>query len=373
MINENESPENNKEPLSSMQFRCDNCGSDMIYTPETNSLYCKTCNSTKKVEVKPFEIIENNLDETFKRLEDNKVEINKNSGLTEVECKSCGGKSIFNGNVFANKCVYCGSSMVATVENSSYIKPEYIIPFSVTKKEADLKIYDWIKGKFFMDSNFKRTLKNDGLYGVYVSYWTFDVNVDVEYNAMRCRSNNSISKPIDNELSLDLGVESQWLNAKGKFSQFYDDILVPGVSSQIPDIYNQTANFDTKNLVPYDEQYVVGFIAMKYDLDLESAWIVAKSQCSENIQRDVRRHIGGEQINNLEMIQNLSNMKFKQIVLPIWISGYTHKGKVYTFIVNGQNGTVSGTYPFNKYKVIFIGAIVTLIWIAFVIMIFTAI
>lgn len=356
---------NTAQNLEGMQYKCQNCGSEMLYNPETNSLFCETCKSTRVIEVKDFEIIENNLDEAFNRLKEKKVEINEDSNLTEVACKSCGGKSIFSGSVFASKCVYCGSSLVATVKNSTYIQPEYIVPFSVTKEEADMKIKNWTKDKYFMNSGFKKTLNNDGLYGVYVSYWTFDVDVETKYNFLNPQNRH-------NQIGLD-PIQSKVPNPSGNLRTFYDDILVPGVSRQIPEIYNQTHNFDTKKLVPYDEQYITGFIAMKYELDLKTAWLVAKQECKANIERDIRRKIHSESVINLNITPILEDIKFKQIVLPIWISGYTHNGRTYKCIVNGQNGAVSGEYPKNKSKLILLGTIAIIFWLMVVIMIFSSI
>lgn len=42
---------------------------------------------------------------------------------------------------------------------------------------------------------------------------------------------------------------------------------------------------------------------------------------------------------------------FKHIILPVWISSYTYKEKIYNVYINGQNGRVVGEYPKDPIKV----------------------
>lgn len=48
------------------------------------------------------------------------------------------------------------------------------------------------------------------------------------------------------------------------------------------------------------------------------------------------------------------NIKFKHILLPIWISAYTYKNKTYNYMVNGQNGKVKGEAPLSFLKILLI-------------------
>ena len=39
-------------------------------------------------------------------------------------------------------------------------------------------------------------------------------------------------------------------------------------------------------------------------------------------------------------------------MLPVWISSFTYKGKIYQFMVNGQTGKVSGKVPISPWRVL---------------------
>ncbi len=342
------------EVMDGLQFRCQNCGSEMVYNPETETLHCDTCDTTKEIEVEDFSIIENDFHKAIEKLEKSKVKITKDSIINEVECKGCGARSIYNGTVFSDKCVYCGSSYVVLVEEGDYIKPEYVVPFKIEKNVADRRISTWAKSKFYMNSEFKKTLRTDGMYGVYISYWTFDTNTVTPYSARRgdyyyVKVNKSRQR------------KTRWKNVKGTHSEFLDDVLVPGISAKIPNIAEQSARFDTSFAVPYDEQYISGFLAMKYDIELEAAWEIGKDICKERIELHIKEEIGGDTVANLKMAYNMSDITFKHVILPLWLNGFTYKDKVYTFIVNGQNGSVTGKYPLDVLRII-LTVVVLILW-----------
>ena len=46
-----------------------------------------------------------------------------------------------------------------------------------------------------------------------------------------------------------------------------------------------------------------------------------------------------------------SNITYKYLMLPVYISSFTYKDKVYQFMVNGQSGKVGGKSPVSALKV----------------------
>ena len=64
-----------------------------------------------------------------------------------------------------------------------------------------------------------------------------------------------------------------------------------------------------------------------------------------------RRDIGGNQQRIQDVATRYSNVKFKHVLLPVWISAYRYRDKPYRFLVNGQTGAVSGESPTSWIKV----------------------
>lgn len=61
-----------------------------------------------------------------------------------------------------------------------------------------------------------------------------------------------------------------------------------------------------------------------------------------------------------------AQVRFKHLLLPMWISSFRYKEKVYRFIVNARTGEVAGERPWSVIKIVFtvlvvIGVIVAIV------------
>ena len=68
-----------------------------------------------------------------------------------------------------------------------------------------------------------------------------------------------------------------------------------------------------------------------------------------------------DRIRNLRIESSFSKLTYKYLLLPVWISSYKYKEKVYQFMVNGQTGKVSGKTPISIPKIVITGIAVVLI------------
>jgi hypothetical protein len=71
------------------------------------------------------------------------------------------------------------------------------------------------------------------------------------------------------------------------------------------------------------------------------------------IRSDIRSDIGGDEQRIHSHSTDYSDITFKHILLPIWISSYRFKEKVYRFLVNARSGEVQGERPYSWIKILF--------------------
>ena len=69
------------------------------------------------------------------------------------------------------------------------------------------------------------------------------------------------------------------------------------------------------------------------------------------IDRDIRRDIGGDEQRITSRNTRYDDVRFKHILLPVWISSYRYADKVYRFVVNGRTGEVQGERPWSAWKI----------------------
>ncbi|MGN1096073.1 MAG: hypothetical protein ACI4QR_06760, partial [Eubacteriales bacterium] len=110
--------------------------------------------------------------------------------------------------------------------------------------------------------------------------------------------------------------------------------------------------------------YVAGFASERYSVGLKAAWEKAKNfiknRLFSNIERKISSQYATNHVDSLNVKTSYRNITYKYLMLPVWISSFTYKGKIYQFMVNGQTGKVSGKAPISPLRV----AIAVLIGIA---------
>ena len=60
-----------------------------------------------------------------------------------------------------------------------------------------------------------------------------------------------------------------------------------------------------------------------------------------------------DHVRNFNGKTSYSNITYKYLMLPVWLSCFNYKDKTYQFIVNGQSGKVGGNYPISPWRVAF--------------------
>ncbi|MGQ8868898.1 hypothetical protein [Myroides sp. TSA_177.3] len=78
-----------------------------------------------------------------------------------------------------------------------------------------------------------------------------------------------------------------------------------------------------------------GFITEKYQIEIKEAYDQVCSWVYEEERIRVRRHIGGDQQRIHHSNTDVSQVTFKHILLPLYVSSFRYKNKQYTFYVNG--------------------------------------
>ena len=68
--------------------------------------------------------------------------------------------------------------------------------------------------------------------------------------------------------------------------------------------------------------------------------------------RDSILAMGYDQAQVLEVQFSCSNVTYKHVLLPLWSAVFSHKGKLYQYLINGETGKVSGGRPYSAPKIV---------------------
>lgn len=340
---------------------CNSCGASMTYKPGSQMLVCDYCGSTKKIETGGANINERDFLSFMQNYEKESFTTTK-----VVECYTCHAKTTINEHLKSMSCPYCSSPLVEkNIHEERYIKPEYIAPFIVDKGQVAHLLHGWIKGLWFAPNKIQRGLFSpENLKGVYVPFWTYDMQTYTQYSGERGDAyyvtvGSGENKRRERRIS--------WKNVQGTVSYFYDDLLISGNKTLKADLLQSiSSSWNPKAIQPIKEDYLKGFITEKYQIDIKEAYDQARNIVYQHERERVRRAIGGDQQRIHRTDTDLSQITFKHILLPLFVSTFTYRNKKYTYYVNGVTGKVSGEQPYSAWKIGCTTVLVILVLILFI-------
>ena len=347
-------------------FPCTGCGAKLSFSPGTKELRCEYCATANPIPEDGENVEELDFDTYLQALE-GKMEVEE---VEEVRCEKCGAEQSMAGHLFAGHCTFCGAAIVSKGYASRRIKPKSLVPFQVTRDRAAEAFRRWVRGLWLAPGDLKRYAQKDaGLAGVYLPYWTYDCRTASDYAGERgddywttetYTTQDSQGKSVTQTRQVK---HTRWTPAAGHVERFHDDVLVMASKSLPPRITGSVMRFDLKGLVPYQPQFVSGFQAEAYQVTLREGFPIAKQSIDEAVRALIRRDIGGDQQRIHSVSTRYSGVKFKHVLLPVWISAYRYRDKAYRFLINGQTGEVSGESPKSWWKIaaIALGVLVLLI------------
>lgn len=358
----------NTQPITDvLQTKCKSCGGFMQYSPADEDLKCIYCGYTGGLDKTPVEIEENDF-EYWKNRADESID-EEVVEIPEIKCRQCGATTTLPENTSAAKCAFCGTPLIMNEASvKRFWQPEYLLPFKVTEKGSNENFKRWLGKKWFLPSQLKKSgVSTDRFKGVYLPFWTYDANTYTVYTGKRGENRTEVSR--NNKGEEVRRTVTDWYNTSGSVEVFFDDIVVPA-SKTLPDsIMNRLTNWDMMNCVGYKKEFLAGFITEIYQRDFREAIGDAKDKMDSVIEDTIKADIGGDKQKITSSSTQYNNVKFKHLLLPVWISAFKFNNKVYQFVVNGRTGQVIGQYPKDKVKIIML-VIAIIAVIAALIMIF---
>ena len=334
----------------SEKFPCHECGAGMRWDPDHDALACDYCGATREVEVLEDEILERPLEEAGDAARGLGLE------LRVVQCKTCGARLTLEPHVTSDSCAYCGSTNVMMQDaNRNAIRPESLVPLDVGKRQVEEQFRKWLRKLWFRPNELKRTKRFDAV-GIYVPFWTFDCAASSQWTAMSGTYYYvPVTQPtmVNGKLQMITTMQQRvrWKPAHGERSDVYDDRHVHASKGRCAEHERELGPFDTSALVPYRPEYLAGWRADEYQVDLADAW---ETGCGE-IHADQRRRCGsdvpGDTHRDLRVRTELADVRWKHVLLPIWSLSYRFRGEVYAVLIHGQTGRVVGKAPYSIAKI----------------------
>jgi len=279
--------------------------------------------------------------------------------LTEritVKCTTCGAETTLAPNVTSDRCPFCGSAIVAEGSSKKIIRPKSLLPFHVTRGQATASFRSWIAGLWFAPSELSRRAEAAQITGVYMPCWTYDSDTRSEYTGERGDDywdTETYTTTVNGrtETRTRQVQRTRWWPVSGVVDNTFDDVLVLASRSLPEKLASNLEPWDLKSLVPYQDEYLSGFVAESYQVGLPEGFEVAKQIMDGYIAQSIRQDIGGDHQRIHSVNTQHFNVTFKHALLPVWISAYRYADKTFRFLVNARSGEVQGERPYSVVKI----------------------
>lgn len=331
-----------------LTFPCEQCGSALEYSPGSDQLRCGHCGHTQAI-AGERSVLEHDFQDMLQRIARAPA---TSLGEHTIQCEGCGAQAMLAGQ--AGRCAFCGAPVVMDVkELGEIVPPESLLPFGIDGARAREAFRQWVSKRWFAPNDLKKLAQVHGIDGVYLPYWTYDSSTTTRYNGLRGDHYYVTESYTDaqGQRQSRRVRKTRWRPASGRVEVEFDDVLVCASSTLPRPLIEKLEPWDLANLRGFEAGYLSGFMAERYKIGLEDGFQIADERMQPKIRAAIRDDIGGDEQQILTMSVRHADVRCKHILLPLWISSFRYKEKVYRFIVNARTGEVAGERPWSAAKI----------------------
>ena len=267
-------------------------------------------------------------------------------GLRSFTCSSCGAGLTVDASTAVTECPYCGNTAVVAGTFIDESKPDYVIPFKMTKDAAIESLNGYYKGKKFLPSEFAEANKVEHIQGVYVPFWLYDADMEGQANfvAKKVRTYT-----VGDEQVTETDVYNAFRSGDVSFSRVPVDC-----SNKMPNGHMDAIEpFDYSEIKPFSVAYMPGYLAERYDEDANTCKCRADTRMENSLEEELRNTVVGySSVDRGNVKSNITYTKLAHALLPVWMLHTRWEEKDYLFAMNGQTGRFVGDLPVSKAKVL---------------------
>lgn len=349
-------------------YKCPNCGADMAFDTGSGKLKCNSCGREDSIEEMAGQPdssddaqVSYEMDEDDKRALQNSFDNDyddpssddepshhhtfREGEVTEYHCKNCGAVLLTEPQTAATNCSFCGAGVVLSDRLSGSLAPESVIPFSISKAQAQEAFKKWCKKGLLTPSDFKVADRIKDITGLYVPFWLFDLNGrgEVEATCTRVRTYT----------------RGDWVYKETKYYHVYRKVdlnylKVPCDASKKMDdgMMDKLEPYPYNNLKAFQMPYLAGYIAEKYDYTDEELLPRVKNRVHSYVDSYISSTISGyTTVHYNRKDISIRKKRSGYVLLPVWMVCYDFRQAEHTFAMNGQTGKIVGKPPISASKV----------------------
>ena len=317
-------------------YKCPTCGAGLVFDPKTQKLQCLSCRNQYD-----SESVENIKLDTAKETESSILNTQEDYEAISYKCSHCGAELITTDETITTFCSFCRTGTMLDRKIVKKKKPDYVIPFKLTKKDCEQIYINKIKKSIFAPKNMIDTQEVEKIRGIYMPYWIY-----------------SFEKHGSNS---DTG--SKYSHRSGDYVYYDDYTLTTNIDARCNGItHDATSNFSdrlSESIAPFSVKekkefspaYLSGYYADNEDVDNK----IYESENNEIASKHISKKLGKEKEYHKYGAKPkvmLDNKSTELALFPVYFLATKNKrgDRISYAVINGQNGKIAADIPIDFKK-----------------------
>lgn len=330
-------------------YACPTCGAGLVFDPKTQNLLCLSCRN----QYDPENIEKMRLDQA-KEVEKELDSQNEYEAIS-YKCSHCGAELITTDETITTFCSFCRIGTMLDRKTIKKKKPDYIIPFKITKEECKKIYINKIKKSLFAPKNMIETQEVEKIRGIYMPYWVYSFEKHGNDTAKGEKYNHRSGDYVYyDDYSLTTNVDA---NCSGithdATSNFYDRLS------------ESIAPYTVKEKKNFSPAYLSGYYADNEDVDDNTYMIENKEIASEHLSKMLGKEKEYHKYKAKPHI-DLSKSRAELALFPVYFlaTRNNRRNRISYAVINGQTGKIAADIPidFKKFA-IFSAILATLLFV----------
>ena len=324
---------------------CPCCGGSLKFEASLQKVKCEYCDTEYEVsDLKELNASSNTIEENTEWETAATDEFSESDSLNVYLCETCGGEVMCDENTTSTTCPYCGNPVLLKGRLTGGLKPNYIIPFKLEKDAAKDNLGKYFKGKILLPNDFKKLNEVKEVTSLYVPYWIFDASVNgmAHFGATKRRTWTDSNYRY---------TETRYYKVIRGGNIAFEHLPVDASKKMDDKMMDSIEPFNFSEAKDYNNAYIVGYAADKYDVSKEETFERANVRIKEGTVDAFRSTIHGYSTVTFENANiNYESNSAAYAMYPVWTLNSEYKEKKFQFAMNGQTGKIVGNLPISGLK-----------------------
>ncbi|MDE6593572.1 MAG: hypothetical protein K2K57_11000 [Oscillospiraceae bacterium] len=330
-------------------LKCPGCGGELVWNAEEALFYCSWCGSDyTEGEASAFGSPSGEESQENDKAGEN-ADGKYTSDADYYVCSSCGAEIICGPNTAASFCCYCNNPVALKGRLEGDYRPDMIIPFQVSRRQAEAIFRARCINRRFLPRDFLKDNTLEKMTGLYVPFWLCDCDTDAYMIADAIeivhKIQGEVSEIVTRTYNIDRAAKFKYMGIPADSSARISDELMDAIEP-----------YDYRFFREFEKIFLSGYFCEKYDVDKRQVFPRVKKRVEEGagemLLAEFRQY---DSVKIKSQKTRIYNSRWRYVLLPVWFMTYTHHGKRYSFVMNGQTGKFAGEFPVSWFKTVLCG------------------